>query len=156
MNNFLVNISYWHWIGLAAIVFITEILTGTGFLLWVGLSATLVGLLLFVFGSIGIAVQLFVFAPFSIVAALLWKLYLHFHPTKTDRPKLNRRAEQYIGREFTLREPIVNGMGKVHVDDTMWQVKCNENWPKSTLVRVVGAEGVFLLVEQVDIRVHIV
>jgi hypothetical protein len=39
---------------------------------------------------------------------------------ESDQPKLNRRGEQYVGRTFTLEEPIVNGHGKIRVDDSTW------------------------------------
>ena len=140
--------TYWHWIGVAALAFIIEILTGTGFLLWIGLSSALVGLLLLLFQSISIGPQFIIFALLSLVTALLGRLYLHYHPIKTDKPLLNRRAEQYIGREFTLQAPVVNGMSKIHVDDSMWRVRCSENLPEGAQVRITGADGVILLIER--------
>ena len=39
-----------------------------------------------------------------------------------DRPFLNRRAEGYVGRIFTLDKPIVDGIGTIRIDDTVWRV----------------------------------
>ena len=150
MGNFLLNISHWQWLGLAAILFIVEVLTGTGFLLCLGISASLVGVLLWVFSTIEATAQLFIFAIFSIITALGWKLYLHFPPMKTDSPKLNKRAEQYVDREFTLKTSIVNGYGAVHVDDTIWQVKCDEKLMADTSIRIIGTEGVILVAKKSD------
>ena len=137
----------WHWIGLAAIAFLIEILSSTGFLLWVGISSILVAILLLLFHSLTLGVQLLIFSILSILTALLWKMYLLYHPIHSADPTLNRRAEQYIGREFTLQGPIINGMSKIRVDDSMWLVKCNEVLSDGAHVRVIGADGVVLLIE---------
>ena len=39
-----------------------------------------------------------------------------------DQPFLNRRAEGYVGRAFTLEKPIVDGIGTIRIDDTVWRV----------------------------------
>ena len=64
----------------------------------------------------------------------------------SDEPHLNRRGEQYIGRVFTLDVAIVNGQGKVRVDDTTWKVQ-GDDCPVGTRVRVHGVDGVVLLVK---------
>ena len=72
--------------------------------------------------------------------------WLKRHPTETDQPRLNRRGEQYLGRVFTLEHPVVNGLGKIRVDDSTWKISgpdCSEG----TQVRVVGVDGVVLRVE---------
>lgn len=138
-------ITYWHWLGLAATLFIIEVLTGTGFLLWLGLSALLMVFLLFIYPLMGLTTQLFIFALFSIITALGWKLYLYFYPIRTDRPRLNKRAEQYIGQAFTLETPIINGKGTVRIGDSIWQVKCHENLAAGTSIRIIDAEGVILV-----------
>lgn len=150
MNELFHSIGSWHWVGFAAIAFLIEVLSGTGFLLWIGISSVLVGILLLIFHSVSLGAQLLVFSVLSILTALLWKVYLHYHPIQTDDPTLNRRAEQYIGREFTLQAPIINGMSKVRVDDSMWLVKCNEALSDGAHVKVIGADGVILLVEGIE------
>jgi membrane protein implicated in regulation of membrane protease activity len=47
---------------------------------------------------------------------------------------------------FTLSEAIVNGTGKIHVDDTMWKVD-GADLPEGTQVRVTGVAGTVLTVE---------
>ena len=63
----------------------------------------------------------------------------------TDQPALNRRGEQYIGRTLTLDEPIVNGQGKIRVDDTTWKVE-GDDMPAGTRVTVIGVDSVVLKV----------
>lgn len=150
MNAYLMTMVYWHWIGLGVILLIVEVLTGTGTVLWTGLSALALGLLVYVVPAMPIGAQWLIFAFFSLLSALCWKLYLRRRPIKTDQPTLNRRADQYIGRIFTLQSPIVNRMGKIHVDDTMWCVRCCDDLPEGVLVRVTGSDGVILIVKKED------
>jgi membrane protein implicated in regulation of membrane protease activity len=74
-------------------------------------------------------------------------MYQRRHPTLTDHPALNRRAQQYVGRRFTLDEPIVNGYGKLRVGDSVWSVS-GSDLPAGTQVTVTGTSGVVLLVEK--------
>lgn len=60
---------------------------------------------------------------------------------------VNRRGEQYVGRRFTLDQPIVNGDGKLRIDDSVWRV-AGEDMAAGTIVRVVGADGVILKVQR--------
>ena len=56
----------------------------------------------------------------------------------SDQPHLNRRGEQYVGRTFTLQEAIVNGNGKIRVDDLMiWKIY-GQGSPTGTQVTVTG------------------
>ena len=64
-------------------------------------------------------------------------------PIQTEDTGLNRRGEQYVGRVFTLSEPIENGTGKLIIDDTMWKVS-GSDLPAGTKVRVTGVQGAIL------------
>ena len=59
---------------------------------------------------------------------------------------LNRRNEALIGRVFTLEQPIVDGIGTVRIDDTVWRVNGPE-CPAGSRVRVTQADGATLAVE---------
>ena len=65
----------------------------------------------------------------------------------SEQPLLNRRAEQYVGRVFTLQEPIVNGRGRLRVDDTVWRVE-GEDCPAGTAVEVTGVDATLLRVRR--------
>ena len=62
----------------------------------------------------------------------------------TDRqPFLNRRDGGYVGRVFTLDKPIVDGVGTVRIDDTVWRVT-GPDMPAGKRVRVEHADGAML------------
>jgi inner membrane protein len=143
------QVVFWHWWILAGILLILELSSPVFFFLWVGIAAAAVGLLLLVIPSLTMEMQLVLFGVLSIVAVLAWRKYRESHPPVSDQPLLNQRGRQYAGRVFTLDHPIVNGVGKVIVDDSTWRVK-GPDLPAGQHVRVVDVEGVVFVVEPVD------
>jgi membrane protein implicated in regulation of membrane protease activity len=138
---------FWHWWAFGVLLLIVELLAPGMFFIWMAESAFAVGAILWVFPGLGWEYQLMLFSVLSIASIAVFRRYLKKHPIETDRPLLNRRAAQYIGRVFTLEEPIVNGRGKIRVDDSTWRVEGEDSEP-GTRVRVTEAEGVILKVEK--------
>ena len=147
--EWLKEIVFWHWWILAGMLLILELTSPVFFFLWLGFSAAAVGFLLLVFPLIPIEAQLVLFGILSIVAILAWRKYREVRPPASDQPLLNQRGQQYTGRIFSLDHPIVNGVGKVVVDDSTWRVK-GPDLPAGTHVRVVGVDGVVFIVESAD------
>ncbi len=138
-------VQYWHWWIFALVLLILEVFAPGAFFLGMGVAAGLVGLLLFAIPELGWKAQWMAFAVLSLAATVSLRTWLRRHPPATDQPALNRRGEQYVGRVFTLEEPIVNGTGKVRVDDTTWKVE-GPDTPAGTRVEVTGVDGVILKV----------
>ena len=140
---------FWHWWILALALIIVEMFVPGTFFLWMGISAIVVGLIAWLIPVMGWEFQLMLFAILSLVSIVAWRVYQRRHPDESDQPALNRRGEQYIGRVFVLETPIENGFGKVRVGDTLWRVRGSDAAAGSR-VKVVGTEGVLLLVEGAD------
>ncbi len=143
MMDLLQDATYWHWWVLGVVLIILEIISPAVFFLWMGISAGVVGVLVLLFPSMGWELQMLLFAVFSVASIVFWRNYLKTHPTESDQPTLNRRGEQYVGRLFTLKEPVVNGFGKIRVDDSTWKI-AGADCPAGTKVRVTGVDGVIL------------
>lgn len=143
------QILFWHWWILAGALLILELTSPVFFFLWLGFSAAAVGFLLLVFPGIPLEAQLVLFGILSIVAVLAWRKYREVHPPVSDQPLLNQRGQQYTGRVFTLDHPIVNGIGKVVVDDSTWRVK-GPDLAAGTNVQVVGVDGTIFIVESAE------
>jgi membrane protein implicated in regulation of membrane protease activity len=139
----------WHWLLAAIALIILEALTPLAFFLWLAVAAGIVGLALALFPALGWQAQLVLFAVFSVLSLFLGRRYLKRHPIATDEPTLNRRGHQYIGRVFTLEQPIINGTGKLRVDDTTWKI-AGRDCAGGTKVRVTDVDGVVLLVTTAD------
>lgn len=146
MPDLLTVLQPWHWALLAVVLLTLEVFAPGVFFIWMGLAAGLVAALFWLFPELSWQGQILTFAGLSILAAVLGRKWLDRHPLATDKPALNRRGEQYIGRTFTLQEPIVNGEGKIQVDDTTWKIR-GPDCEAASNVTVTGVDGVVLLVD---------
>lgn len=140
------HVDHWSWWILAVTLLILEAFVPGTFFMWMGIAAGVVGFLLLLIPSMGWDYQIAIFAVLSVVAVVGWRRYQSRHPVESDQPALNRRGKQYVGRTFTLEEPIVNGLGKIRVDDTTWRIM-GEDCAAGSRVRVMGVDGVLLKVE---------
>ena len=147
--EWLTHIVFWHWWILAGVLLILELTSPVFLFLWLAFSAAAVGFLLLVFPALPLEGQLTLFGVLSVVAVLAWKRYRESHPPVSDQPLLNQRGRQYTGRLFTLDHAIINGVGKVEVDDSTWRVK-GPDLPAGTRIRVTGIDGTIFIVERAD------
>ncbi|QJD28919.1 NfeD family protein [Methylococcus geothermalis] len=140
---------FWHWWTLGTLLLILELLVPGMYFLWMAEAALVTGAVLWLFPELGWEVQLLLFSVLSLASIFAFEKLIGRKPIASDRPLLNRRAAQYLGRTLTLEQPIVNGMGKIHIDDSIWRV-CGEDCPAGTKVKVSDVEGVILKVERID------
>jgi membrane protein implicated in regulation of membrane protease activity len=143
------HVDHWSWWILAIALLVLEAFAPGTFFLWMGIAAGVVGFLLLMMPGMGWEYQIVIFAALSLASIVIWRQYFRKHPVVTDQPALNRRGEQYVGRTFTLSEPIVNGLGKIRVDDTSWKIE-GADCAAGSRIKVVGVDGVLLKVELVD------
>lgn len=147
MIDTVVALGVWNWFILGALFLMLEIFAPGAFMLWLGLAALAVGII-----SLGIdwswQAQAVAFAALSLALIPVWRRFAPKVEKPSESPLLNRRAESYVGRIFTLENPIVDGVGRVHIDDTIWRVSGPDSAAGSR-VRIVRAEGPNLFVERV-------
>lgn len=147
MESIFLHLEFWHWLTLAVVLIILEMFSPGVFFIWLGIAAACVGIVLYVRPDLSWQIQLIVYAVLSIVSIISWRLTRVFFPPKeSEVPHLNRRADQYVGRTFTLIEPIINGVGKIRVDDSTWRVQ-GEEAPAGSQVKVTGVDGIVFEVE---------
>jgi len=136
---------HWAWLVLALLLGVAEVLTATTLVMWMAIAAMLVGLTVALFPALAWEFQLIAFASLSLLSIASWRIYLGKRPIATDEPRLNRRAEQYVGRTVTLAEGIVDGHGRLRVDDILWRIE-GPDLPRGTRVVITGADGGLLIV----------
>lgn len=140
------DIVWWHW-WVAALIFLTlEALMPGAVFLWMGASALATGLIGLLLPALGWPFEFIIFGVLAIVAVLAWR---RWRPARTasNEPSLNRRGESYVGRHFTLSEPLIDGIGTLRVDDSQWRISSPDDLPAGVQVRVVAADGATLRVE---------
>jgi len=140
------QLGYWHWFIFAVALLILEIFAPGAFFLWMGAAAAVVGALLWIIPGMAWEAQLLIFAALSIASIIYWRKRMADNPVESDQPNLNRRGHQYVGRTFTLEEPVVNGTGKIRVDDSTWKIE-GTDCPAGSQVTVKGVDGVILKID---------
>lgn len=135
------------WGALALVLFAAEALAPGAFMLWIGIGAAAVFVLVAVFADIPLLWQVVAFVVLSVVSIQCYRRWGRSHDRQSDQPLLNRRAEQLIGRVIALDQDIVAGKGRAKIDDAFWVV-AGPDLPAGTPVRVVAVEGMTLKVQQ--------
>ena len=145
--EYLTALGKWNWLILAVVFFVIELVAPGAFMLWFGIAAMLVGTISLFFAW-SWQYQLIAFAVFALASIPLWRRFARGASTPVDQPFLNRRADAFVGREFTLEKPIVGGQGTVKIDDTIWRLS-GPDCAGGSRVRVVRADAAMLVVEPV-------
>lgn len=143
------HLLYWHWLALGVGLAVFEMLVPGVAMLWIGTAAIFTGFVVWFFPDISWQYQFFVFGALGIVAVAASRRYLKIKKVQSTDPLLNNRYERLVGHVITLETPIVNGHGRVPVDDGSFLVT-GPDLPAGKKVRVVSVEGAVLAVEPID------
>ena len=148
MEHFIPFLGYWVWWVIAGVLLILELMLPGVFFIWLAIAAALTGL-----ADMNLDMpwqtELLVFAALSVASVIVGRLvYRGRGGEPADNPFLNRRQHGYVGRSFTLDEPIVNGRGRLIIDDTIWEVE-GPDADSGTMVRIASVDGMQLSVAKV-------
>ena len=143
--SMLSEIVYWNWWILALVLIVLEFLVAGTFFLWMGISAAVVGMMLYLFPHMNWQSQLSLFVIFSIVSIVLSRIWLSKKANMVSLGTLSRDGNQFIGNSLTLDEAIINGVGRIRIDGTIWRIS-GPDLPAGTKVIVSGLEGTILKV----------
>jgi inner membrane protein len=139
---------FWYWLVLAAVLGVIEIAVPVMFCIWLAAAALGVGAMAWRYPGLSWEHQALIFAALAIASVALGRTaFARTRSTESGR-HLNRRAESYVGRMFTLEGAIVDGRGRLKVDDSVWLVE-GPDLPAGTRVRITGADNTLLRVEPI-------
>ena len=136
---------HYTWLALGLVLAVAEMAIPGVFLIWMAGAALVTGLVAWV-APIGVPVQIGLFAVLSIVAVFSGRRYIAGHPVVSADPKLNDRGARTIGETVVVTQAIDGGQGRVKLGDSEWLAK-GADAPAGTRLRVVGHDGVVLVVE---------
>lgn len=139
---------YWHWFALGVALAVFEMLVPGVAMLWVGAAAIATGLIVVLVPDIDWQYQFLIFGLLGIAAVAVSRRYLKIKKITSADPLLNNRYERLVGHIVTLTEPIVNGQGRIPVDDGSFLIT-GPDLPAGRKVRVTAAQGAVLVVEEV-------
>lgn len=143
MQQLLPFLGGWTWWVIAGVLLLIELMLPGVFLMWLGLAAAIMGVIDLV-ADLGWQVEIALFAVLSVLLVLFVRPRVKF--IQSEPSNLNRRMYDYVGRSYVLHDAIVNGQGKVRIDDTLWVVTGSDR-DKGEWVRVKSIDGMRLVVE---------
>ncbi len=150
LDAFLTETGPWAWWILGIALLGAELLMPGVFLVWIGLAAIAVGALSLALWGMTVwhwEVQMLVFAVLSVAFVLIGRRFYGRLDHATDQPLLNQRGASLIGRTATLGEPVVDGRGRLRIDDTYWPVT-GPDLPAGTRVMISGINNHMLAIEE--------
>ncbi|RYD14214.1 MAG: NfeD family protein [Lysobacteraceae bacterium] len=146
MDNLVDNYGWWL---LALVLVAAEMIAPGYFLLWIGIAAAVMGLVMLVVPGLPVLAQALAFALLSIAACLAyWKFVRPLAEQRNDQPLLNQRGQRMVGRRVLVVEAIVNGRGKVGVGDGQWLAE-GPDLPVGSEVEIVALQGTTFTVKPV-------
>lgn len=138
---------WWLWLSLGGVLLAAEMLGTSGYLLWSGIAAMLVALLVWLV-PMPWEWQGLSFALLTILCALWWYRWLKRSECRQPSLPLNQRGQQLVGRRLTLDTALINGFGHVRIGDGNWRVQSTDDLPAGCNIEVIAVEGITLQVER--------
>jgi len=139
---------FWYWAIFGAVLGVIEVAVPAMVCIWLAAAALGVAAIAWRYPGLAWEHQALIFAALAVASVVLGRTACARVGSPQSKMRLNRRAESYIGRLFTLDGAIIDGRGRLRVDDTVWLV-AGPDLPRGTRVRVTGADNTLLRVEPV-------
>ncbi|UPQ40395.1 NfeD family protein [Providencia rettgeri] len=136
----------WFWLCLGGLLLIGELLGTAGYLLWSGIAAVLVGVIVWALPFIGWEWQGILFAIFTLVSAVLWRNWLR-NKQKNKADNVNQISHQLIGVKGRLLSDTEEGFSRVRLADGSWRVYSDTPLSANTEVVVIAVDGITLQVK---------
>lgn len=133
------------WMIFAVVLAIGEIVLPGIFLIWIAIAAAITGGAAFLL-PLPLPAQILIFAVLCLLATWAGRRWYRDNPVESSDPLLNDRAARMVGRNVIVIEPIVDGEGRVRLDDGTWSA-VGPDAPLGARMIVVAAHGATLTVD---------
>ncbi|MFI0489290.1 MAG: NfeD family protein [Yersinia sp. (in: enterobacteria)] len=129
----------WFWLSLGGLLLAAEMLGASGYMLWSGVAAVIVGVLVWLF-PFRWEMQGILFAVLTVLSAILWWYWLSKR-LKPQPAMLNQRSYQLVGTRATLTEQTADGYGRIKIGDSSWRIYSATELSAGTEVEVILVAG---------------
>ena len=140
---------WWHWIVLGLCLAMAELAVPAFFIIWFGIGAVGVGLLLLLAPDLSVATQLLVWAGLSSLLVAAW--FRYFRPA--TRTTVGTSAANVVGEVGLLvsdLSPYARGQVRFQkpiLSADLWECYAEQPLKAGERVRIVAVEGNFIKVE---------
>lgn len=142
---------WWHWLALGLVLIGAELVVPSFTIVWFGLAACLVGLVLLAAPATPVGVQLLVWAAAS--SACTWFWFRWFKPKMADRTKAGMSQEAIIGETGMMLRGVATPLERGRIRFAVpvlgaeeWDCMSADRLAAGDYARVVGIEGHVLTV----------
>lgn len=143
----MINVPWWGWAILAAIVALGELHAPGIYLIWIALGAALTAGATAIW-PLHISYQLEIFAAASVLSCVLG-YFVYRGVANPSGPPLNERDRLMIGMHGTVANALGNGQGKVRLGDSVWLAE-GPNLPEGTPIVVTAVRGSRVIVDRAE------
>ncbi|KFN50964.1 NfeD family protein [Arenimonas composti] len=133
------------WAAVALLLIAGETVAPGVFLVWAGIAAGGVFLVLLAVPGLPLVWQAVVFCVFAAVLVPVYLKFLRGRGRPSEQPLLNRRGEQLVGQVHVLEQAIVDGRGRLKIGDAFWIAE-GPDLPQGVRVRITGVRDMALQV----------
>lgn len=144
------TLSPWWWVALGVGLGAIEMLLASFVLIWPGIAAILMAIILWIAPNMQGELQITLYAVLSIIAMFVGRSYLRKFGDGEPETNLNSRTAQMVGHnakvvDFTL------GTGHIELNGLRWAA----NWPEDQsaevgqIVKIIAADGMSVQVENI-------
>jgi len=148
------TIVYWHWLALAGLFVGIEILAPGVFVIFLGIAAAIVGVVMLALPDLDWRLQLLLFAVLAVTLVFIGRRIYGRMSEAEDHGSLNRRAERLVGQVYPLAGPMHGGRGRLRIGDTDWLARladdATDDQPEGAAMRIVAIDGATLIVAPRD------
>lgn len=147
LDYFFTGLGAWAWVVIGILVMGLELVVPGTFMLWLGLAAIATGIITGIF-DISWQSAMIIYAGLALAAVVLGRWLTNKPDLSANEPEpdLNRSDRSLIGQSLRLESAIIDGIGRVRVNDSSWRVT-GPDMPAGERVRVIGMNGTTLEVE---------
>ncbi len=142
------SFNHWFWFILTLVLFGLEMVVPGVIFMWLAFAAIVVGGIVLIDPSMGWEIQFIIFSVLGVVSVFSGRTYLRRNPIVSEDEELNDRGARYIGNKYTVERAMQNGEGKIRIGDTLWLVRGDFEADVGSKVKVIGSDGVVLMVEK--------
>ncbi|HCM05335.1 MAG TPA: NfeD family protein [Oceanospirillales bacterium] len=146
------QLSQWHWFIFGLLLLIGEALGAAGFLLGTALASLLMGVIVWIASVVfdtgmGWQTQVVLGAMLSTLFSVLYWRFFRADQQVSDRPELNHRTAQLVGRKLVLDNDIPFE-GRIQIGDTFWKVVSESPLKAGEHIEVVSADATTLTIKK--------
>lgn len=126
MEQLLSQITWWHWLVLALILFGIEMVSGTFDLLMASIAAALTSAFAAFAPETATSwhMQMLVFAIAAVVLIVASRfVFPGLRKAAPEHPTLNKRMVQLVGQRGEVTRDLIGGQGQVKIGDTVWSAE---------------------------------